>query len=100
LSEDGDEDEDFFDDDDDDDDDNDDDDDDDDGNEEDHDSNTPNQRDTEIEKWVDINNSKLKNLLNIEVNVIIEPYLLPNIDHDSNIFDIEAAVDKALVGNT
>ena len=47
------------------------DDDDDDDEEEDRVSNTSNRRNTEIEKWIDINNSELKNLLNIEVNVVI-----------------------------
>ena len=59
-------------------------------------SNIPNQRDTEIEKWVDINDLKLKRLLNIEVNVVIEPQPLLVINHRSNEFDIEAAVDRIL----
>lgn len=62
--------------------------------EDDSDSNTSNQKDTEIEKWVNINDSELKKLLNIEVNVVIEPH--PVIDHGSNLFDIEAAVDRVL----
>jgi hypothetical protein len=62
---------DFFDDDDGDDDDDDNDDDDEESN---HDSNIPNQRDTEIEKWVNINDLKLKKLLNVEVNVVIESH--------------------------
>ena len=45
--------------------------------EEDHNSNIRNQRNTEIENWIDINNSELKRLLNIEVNVVIEPRPLP-----------------------
>jgi hypothetical protein len=76
------------------------DDDDDDDEEEDRDSNTSNQRNTEIEKWIDINNSELKNLLNIEVNVVIESCPLPNINHGSSVFDVEAAVDKVLDDNT
>ena len=59
-----------------------------------HDSN--NQKTTEIEKWVNINNLKLKRLLSIEVNVVIEPQPLPVINHSSNVFDIEATVDKIL----
>jgi hypothetical protein len=51
-------------------------------------------KNTEIERWVNINDSELKKLLNIEVNVVIEPH--PVIDHGSNVFDIEAAVDRAL----
>ena len=39
---------------------------------------------------------KLKKLLNIEVNVVIEPPLLHVIDHGSNVFDVEATVDKIL----
>jgi hypothetical protein len=61
-----------------------------------HDSSVPNQRDTELEKWIDINDLELKKLLNIEVNVVIEPHPLPIINHSSNVFDIEAAVDKIL----
>jgi hypothetical protein len=56
----------------------------------------PNQRDIDIERWVDINDSELKRLLNIEVNVVIEPHPLPVINHGSNVFDIEATVDKIL----
>ena len=59
-----------------------------------HDSN--NQKTTEIEKWVNINDLKLKRLLSIEVNVVIEPQPLPVINHGSNVFDIEATVDKIL----
>ncbi|PKY31918.1 hypothetical protein RhiirB3_449754 [Rhizophagus irregularis] len=51
---------------------------------------------TEIEKWVNINNLELKKLLNIEVNVVIELHLLPVINHGSNVFDVEATVDKIL----
>ena len=61
-----------------------------------HDSNISNQKATEIEKWVDINDLELKRLLNIEVNVVIEPQPLPVINHGSNVFDIEATVDKIL----
>ena len=59
-----------------------------------HDSN--NQKTTEIKKWVNINDLELKRLLSIEVNVVIEPQLLPVINHSSNVFDIEATVDKIL----
>src|SRR5437762_13147844 len=59
-----------------------------------HDSN--NQKTTEIKKWVNINDLELKRLLSIEVNVVIEPQLLPVINHGSNVFDIEATVDKIL----
>ena len=59
-----------------------------------HDSN--NQKTTEIEKQVNINNLELKRLLSIEVNVVIEPQPLPVINHGSNVFDIEATVDKIL----
>ena len=59
-----------------------------------HDSN--NQKTTEIKKWVNINNLELKRLLSIEVNVVIEPQPLPVINHSSNVFDIEATVDKIL----
>ena len=55
-----------------------------------------NQKTTEIKKWVNINNLELKRLLSIEVNVVIEPQLLPVINHSSNVFDIEATVDKIL----
>jgi hypothetical protein len=62
-----------------------------------HDSN--NQKTTEIEKWVNINDLELKRLLSIEVNVVIEPQPLPVINHGSNVFDIEATVDKVLGSN-
>ena len=68
-------------------------DDDDDNEEGNHNSNI---RDTDIEKWVDINDLELKKLLNIEVNVVIEPPPLHVIDHGSNVFDVEATVDKIL----
>jgi hypothetical protein len=61
-----------------------------------HDSNISNQKATEIEKWVNINDPELKRILNIEVNVVIEPRPLPVINHGSNVFDIEATVDKIL----
>ena len=61
-----------------------------------HDSNVSNQKATEIEKWVNINDLELKRLLNIEVSVVIEPRPLPIINHSSNVFDIEATVDKIL----
>jgi hypothetical protein len=84
---------DFFDDDDGDDDDNDNDDNDEESN---YDSNIPNQRNTEIEKWVNINDLELKKLLDVEVNVVIEPHLLPIINHGSNVFDVEATVNRIL----
>ena len=59
-----------------------------------HDSN--NQKTIEIEKWVNINDLELKRLLSIEVNVVIEPQPLPVINPGSNVFDIEATVDKIL----
>src|SRR2546423_1423301 len=59
-----------------------------------HDSN--NQKTTEIKKWVNINDLELKRLLSIEVNVVIEPQPLPVINYGSNVFDIEATVDKIL----
>lgn len=68
----------------------------DDGKKSNHDSNISNQKATEIEKWVDINDLELKRLLNIEVNVVIEPQPLPVINHGSNVFDIEATVDRIL----
>src|ERR1051325_6984890 len=46
-----------------------------------HDSNVSNQKATEIEKWVNINDLELKRLLNIEVSVVIEPRPLPIINH-------------------
>lgn len=61
-----------------------------------HDSNISNQKATEIEKWVNINDSELKKILNIEVSVVIESRPLPVINHGSNVFDIEATVDKIL----
>jgi len=72
----------------------DDDDDDDNGGDDGDDSN--NKKTTEIEKWVNINDLELKRLLSIEVNVVIEPQPLPVINHGSNVFDIEATVDKIL----
>src|SRR6266513_2641895 len=42
-----------------------------------HDSNVSNQKATEIEKWVNINDLELKRLLNIEVSVVIESRPLP-----------------------
>ena len=59
-----------------------------------HDSN--NQKTIEIEKWVNINDLELKRLLSIEVNVVIKLQLLSVINHGSNVFDIEATVDKIL----
>src|SRR2546429_4156737 len=59
-----------------------------------HDSN--NQKTTEIKKWVNINDLKLKRLLSIKVNVVIELQPLLVINHNSNVFDIEATVDKIL----
>jgi hypothetical protein len=55
-----------------------------------------NQNDAEIEKWININDPELRELLDIEVNVVIEPRPLPTIDHGSSEFDMEAAVDKVL----
>src|SRR6266540_2029276 len=49
-------------------------------------------RDTDIEKWVDINDLELKKLLNIEVNIVIELSPLYVIDHGSNVFNVEATV--------
>ena len=69
---------------------------DDENNDDDENSNISNQKATEIEKWVDINDLELKRLLNIEVNVVIEPQPLPVINHGSNVFDIEATVDRIL----
>jgi hypothetical protein len=68
--------------------------------EEGHNSNIRNQRYTEIENWIDINDPELKRLLNIEVNVVIEPRPLPIINHGSSEFDIEATVDKVLGYNS
>ena len=68
--------------------------------EEDHNSNIRNQRNTELENWIDINDPELKRLLNIEVNVVIEPRPLPIINHGSSEFDIEATVDKILGRNS
>src|SRR6266542_2217915 len=68
-------------------------DDDDDNEEGNHNSNI---RDTDIEKWVNINDLELKKLLNIEVNVVIESPPLHVIDHSSNVFNVEATVDKIL----
>lgn len=69
---------------------------DDDDDENDDDRNNGDDDGTEIEKWVDINDLELNRLLNIEVNVIIEPQPLPVINHGSNLFDIEATVDRIL----
>jgi len=55
---------------------------------------------TEIEKWVDINDLELNRLLNIEVSVVIDPQPLPVINHGSNLFDIEATVDRILNSTT
>lgn len=57
-----------------------------------------NVQNAEIENWININDSELKQLLNIEVNVVIEPRPLPIINHGSSEFDIEATVDKVLGG--
>ena len=59
-----------------------------------HDSN--NQKTTEIEKWVNINDLELKRLLSIEVNVVIEPQPLPVINYSSNVFNIKTTVNKIL----
>lgn len=61
--------------------------------------NVQNQRNTEIENWIDISDPELRLLLNVEVNVVIEPRPLPIINHGSSEFDIEAMVDKVLGGN-
>lgn len=63
-------------------------------------SNIRNQRNTNIENWIDINDPELKRLLNVEVNVVIEPRPLPIINHGSTEFDIEATVDKVLGGRS
>ncbi|CAB4377180.1 unnamed protein product [Rhizophagus irregularis] len=55
-----------------------------------------NGNDEDIERWVDINDSELKRLLNIEVNVVIEPHPLPVINYGLNVFDIEATVEQIL----
>ena len=56
-----------------------------------------NQKTTEIEKWVNVNDLELKRLFSIEVNVVIESQPLPVINHSSNVFDIEVTVNKILV---
>ena len=61
-------------------------------------SNIRNQGNTKIESWIDINDPELKRLLNVEVNVVIEPRPLPIINHGSSEFNIEATVDKVLGG--
>lgn len=48
-----------------------------------------------IENWINMDDPELKKLLDIEVNVVIEPYPLA-IDHGSKDFNIEAFVDQTL----
>ena len=56
--------------------------------------------DDDNENWVNINDVELKKLLNIEVNVVIDTHPIPVINHGSNVFNIEAAVDKVLGTDT
>lgn len=53
------------------------------------------QRNIAIENWINMDDPELKKLLDVEVNVVIEPHPLV-IDHGSNVFNIEAVVDGAL----
>jgi len=56
-------------------------------------------RNMNIEKWININDSELKKLLEVNVNVVIEPHST-TINHGSNVFDIEATLDNILGTST
>ncbi|CAB5363639.1 unnamed protein product [Rhizophagus irregularis] len=58
-------------------------------------SNSLDTRSMEIERWINIDNSELNKLLNVNVSVVIEPHPI-TINHGSNTFDIEATLDSVL----
>jgi hypothetical protein len=62
-------------------------------------SDTSDTRNTEIEKWINIDDSELKKLLSVNVSVVIEPHPI-TIDHGSKEFDVEATLDNILGTNT
>ncbi|CAB4476873.1 unnamed protein product [Rhizophagus irregularis] len=58
-------------------------------------SNSLDTRSMEIERWINIDDSELNKLLNVNVSVVIEPHPI-TINHGSNTFDIEATLDSVL----
>ncbi|GBC22232.2 ribonuclease H-like domain-containing protein [Rhizophagus irregularis DAOM 181602=DAOM 197198] len=68
---------------------------DDDDNENNDNSNSLDTRSIEIERWVNIDDSELNRLLNVNVSVVIEPHPI-TINHGSNTFDIETTLDSVL----
>ncbi|CAB4438276.1 unnamed protein product [Rhizophagus irregularis] len=54
-----------------------------------------NENNVEIERWVNIDDSELNRLLNVNVSVVIEPHPI-TINHGSNTFDIETTLDSLL----
>ncbi|CAB4439568.1 unnamed protein product [Rhizophagus irregularis] len=52
-----------------------------------------NENNVEIERWVNIDDSELNRLLNVNVSVVIEPHPI-TINHGSNTFDIETTLDS------
>ena len=72
----------------------------DDDNEEDNsNSNTSDPKNADIEKWINIDDSELKKLLDVNVSVVIEPHPM-TIDHGSTDFDIEATLNNVLGTST
>lgn len=52
-------------------------------------------RNMEVEKWINVDDSELRQLLNVNVSVVIEPHPII-IDHGSKAFDVEATLDNVL----
>ena len=52
-------------------------------------------RNIAVENWINLDDPELKRILDVEVNVMIEPRPLI-IDHGSNIFNMEDVVNRAL----
>ncbi|RIA92927.1 hypothetical protein C1645_819998 [Glomus cerebriforme] len=69
--------------------------DDDDDDDNDNEENTSDTRNTKIEKWINVNDSELKKLLKINVNVVIDFHLII-IDYSLNEFDLETTPDNVL----
>ena len=56
-------------------------------------------KNADIEKWINIDDSELKKLLDVNVSVVIEPHPM-TIDHGSTDFDIEATLNNVLGTST
>src|SRR5688572_24481947 len=62
-------------------------------------SNTSDPKNTDIEKWINIDDLELRKLLDVNVSVVIEPQPM-TIDHGSTEFDIEATLNNVLGTST